>query len=894
MSWIDGLKHRARTLFNPGAYDREMDDEIRHHIDLGAQAEGDGDAARRRFGNRTYHKEEARGATWLSWLDVLQQDARYAWRSLSRSPAFTLTVVLTLALGIGANGAMFSFLDRMFVRPPDGVVRPAELRRLWVDGTAGWAGRQRYAAISYPTLQAAREAAGETAEVALHFPAGRFFIGRDRTPPGLMGEYATSNLFKVLGVKPALGRFFAPDEDVMGAGTQVVVLSHDLWSGRFKADSGILGTTLELGLRKFTVIGVASREFRGADVQAADLWLPLATFVGRQQQGREWWQGRTTYGAKAILRVTPQFDETRFLARATTTMRRTELERDPVYGDSLYAAKLGPIVEARGPGNLSQDVVMATRLGGVALIVLVIAFANVVGLLLARAITRQREIALRLALGISRGRLVRLLTTETVLLSLAAAAAALVASAWGGGVLRALLLPNINWRDSVVDGRVVFFTIGVALLAGLLAGIVPALQATSVSLGAIKDVNVGNATRAAKLRSTFVVAQAAFSVVLVVTGVLFVRSLQNVLAIPLGVDSDRLLFATVGFEAGEAPPDSVLSMNARMLRPRIESRPGVEGVARAQSAPMRGYSYIGAFIDGDTLKQFGGQGASALAVSRNYFQVTGLEFRSGETFNGDDETSASRQIVVNTRMARLYWPGRDAIGQCLHLGTATSPCHYVVGVVEQQPRMNVIESEQAQYYLPIGSIISYGRGVDRPWTGSSLVVRARPEAQASVSAELRTILKETYPLGYPSVTPMNANLASEYRPWRVGARLFGWMGALALLVALVGIYSSVAYSVNRRTREFGVRIALGARVRDVVNQVVGEGLRTVTIGVVLGVILSLAAGKLLASMLFGVEPDDVSAMLLSACSMLLIAGAAAVIPAWRAARVDPVTALRAE
>ena len=890
MSWIDGMRHRLRTLFNPTAFDRELDDEIRHHLELGAQGEGSPDAARRHFGNRTYHKEATREATWLGWLDVLHQDARYAWRSLTRTPSFTAMVVVTLALGIGANGALFSFLDRLFVRMPAGVESPGELLRVWADASAGDGRRQMIAMIGYPTLTALREAGGGKADVALYVPGNRYYLGRDRTPPGVLVEYATANLFSVLGVRPALGRFIGTDEDVMGAGINVAVLSHAYWHRVFEGDSGVIGRTISLGLRPFTVIGVAPPAFRGLDTQAADVWIPLAALQGRKQAGKDWWLTRTTYGARAIVRLSPSLDAAAFVARATVAMRRNELAGDPKrFSDSLYSARLGSIIEARGPGNLEQNVVMATRLGGVAAVVLLIAFANVVSLLLARAMGRQREIALRLALGVSRVRLARMLTTETLLLSLTAGAAAILVSAWGGGVLRAMLMPDVVWTDSPADGRVVVFTVAVAVLAGLLAGIVPAVQATDVQLGALRDVSVGHGRRHAAMRSSFIVAQAAFSVVLVVAGVLFVRSFQNVLAVPLGVDSDRLVFATVGFESGEAPPDTLRARALRRVALRLEGRPGVEAVARSSVTPMRGMSYQGAYPDGDSTINFGSEGASAMPVSTGYFRTVGLRLMSGTIFRGDEDTSVPLEVVVNARMARLYWPGRDAIGRCLNLASPSAPCHRVVGVVDQQRRMNVIENEAAQYYVPLGHGASDGF-----WSATTIIVRTRRDTRQRVVADLRTLLKEEFPLGYPSVRMMSENLAAEYRPWRVGASLFGAFAVLALLVALVGIYSSVAYGVNRRTREFGVRIALGAQARDVVNLVVGEGIRTVAIGVALGVILSMAAGRLLASMLFGVEPTDASAVMLASCTMLLVAGTAAVVPAWRAARVDPMTALRTD
>jgi len=887
MAWYHGVLHKLRTLARESEYERGVAEEFAHHGELDRRNAG-GEPSPRRFGNSTYYKEEARRMTWLASLDVLRQDVRYAWRSLARSPGFTATVIVTLALGLGVNGALFSVLDRMFVRPPAGVQSPSDLRRVWMDVNAAWTDRLMIPAVSYPYYEALRDATNGSAALTFYLQS-RAYRGRDRTPPGMQVTYATAGYFGVLGVRARLGRFFGPDEDVMGRGAQVAVLSHAYWERAFAGDTAVIGQTLEVGLRPFTIIGVAGEGFRGTDAQAMDVFLPLASFVGRRQRAdREWWQTTATYGAKVIVRPGAGFDEGAFQARANTFLRRWEQADDPVYGDSLVAAQLGPIVEARGPAVMSRDQVFASRLGGVAVIVLLIALANVVNLLFARSVSRQREIAVRLALGISRWRLVRLVTTETVLLATVAGGVGLLVAAWGGQVLRSQLMPTVAWAESALDGRVVAFTMAVAVIAGIVAGAVPAIQATNPRFVALRDTTAGASKRHRAIQTTFVAAQAAFSVVLVVAGSLMVRSLQNVLAINVGVDTDRLVFANVSFEPGEAPADSVRGKVSLRLAQQLALDPRIEGVARAQSPPMQGYSYAGHYLDNDSSRSFGQNAGSQVAVSRDYFAVTGLQFVRGRGFSGDDATVAPDEIVVNTRMAQVYWPGLDPVGQCLRLGRATAPCHRVVGVVGESSRMNVIEEPTSQFYVPLGT-----RGNEGHY-GVALLVRTRPGARTAVATSIRSLLKAEYPMGYPSVRMMTENLESHYQSWRTAARLFGAFSVLALVVALVGVYSAVSYAVGRRVKEFGVRMALGARARDVINQVVGEGLITVLAGVAAGVVAALMVGPLLASMLFGVAPRDVSALLFAACTMLLVAGAASALPAWRAARVDPVTALRSD
>jgi hypothetical protein len=303
---------------------------------------------------------------------------------------------------------------------------------------------------------------------------------------------------------------------------------------------------------------------------------------------------------------------------------------------------------------------------------------------------------------------------------------------------------------------------------------------------------------------------------------------------------------------------------------------------------MRGYGFSSHFLPGDSTRDFGANSASHNVVSRSYFETTGLKFLQGRTFSGDEETSAPDEIVINRRMAEVYWPGQDPIGQCLLLGSASAPCHRVVGVVDQAQRITLIEDASPQYYVPLGSRGAEGRN------GRQIIVRVAQNSHAPVINSLRRLLKDEYPLGYPYINSMTETLDLMYRSWRTGARLFAAFGLLALIVAIVCIYSAVSYSVGRRQREFGIRMALGARVRDVLNQVVAEGLSAVAIGLGVGVGVALVVGPLLASMLFGVAPRDGSALLLAGCSMLLVAGLASLLPAWRASRVDPAIALRAD
>ena len=891
MSWLDGLRHRLHSVLRPGAYAEELEEEMRFHLELDAMQLRDADRARRRFGNRTWWAEEARRTTWLRWADAARQDLGYAWRGVMRTPAVTAVVVATLALGIGANAATFSVLDTIYLRPPGGVDDPGTLRRFWVEHTRTRDGTPFVAAVvTYPQYREIAAASGDSARMALFTTDDAQRLGRSPRAPRVRVTYASARYFSLLGVRPALGRFYLESEDRLGSGAPVAVVSHAFWRHRLGGDAAVLGAPLAIGADVYTIVGVAEPAFAGLLLQPSDVWIPLAAMPAPTWIRGPWWESHNTGQFRIVHRAAGGVDDRGIEARASHRLRRLSGIAFPGRPDTLMRVHAGPIIEARGPGKRGQEEVISTRLSGVAAIVLLIACANVVNLLLARAIRRRREIALRLALGISRRRLVRLLTTETMLLALVAAAAALLVGTWGGAVLRSLLMPDIEWTGGVMHWRVALFTIAVSVAAGLAAGIVPAVQASDPDLvGALKDGAHGAHAHRSRLRGGLVVAQAALSVILLVGATLFVRSLREVRALDIGFDADRLLFGSVEFPDGETPPAATVDATMRELAQRLASRPGVETVARSFLAPMRGFGFLPFYTGTDSSASFNHDYPTISAVSPEFFRAAGVRLLRGRGFAGGDAGGAPTELVVNEAAARLLWPRRDAVGECMRFTDRASRCYTVVGVAENVRRDRVIEEKPApQLYVPLAA------SPLPDWVGTTLIVRARAAASGAAAAEMRAALHEAFPSAEPVVTPMTANLEPEYRPWRLGATLFTSFGALALLVALIGIYSTVSYGVSQRTHEFGVRIALGARIGDVLRQVVGEGLRTVAIGVAVGVALALAAGRLVAALLYGVSPSDPAVLALVPAVLLGVSALAALVPAWRASRVDPVTALRTE
>jgi predicted permease len=894
MSWLDGFAHRLRTLVHPRRHASELEREVELHLELDAVHEGDAGQTRRRFGSPLYHREETRAQTWLRLLDVARQDVRAAWRGVTHRPAVAALVVGTLALGIGSNAATFTMLDALYLRAPSGVVEPDSLRRYWVERfNTGDGPPYKSQGLSYPRYRLLARASGNSERVALFVPDNSLRLGRGFGGPQVRTVYATSNYFPVLGVRLSRGRFYTSAEDSLGFGAPVALVSHAFWANRLGGDPGAVGRPIAIGKNDYTVIGVLDPSFRGLDLQPADVWIPIASWpkpAWIKDKG-QWWEGETVNFFRAVERG----GQSAALVeqRATGMIRAFNREVDSRRPDTLMQVYTGSIIEARGPAKPGQELVITTRLAGVAAIILLIAWANVINILLARAVDRRREIAVRLALGISRARLIRGLMLETGLLALAATAVAALVG-WAGGIaLRALVMPGVEWAHPAFDWRVAVFTALVALASGLIAGLPPAIQASRpVLTSALKSGSRDGTRHRSRLRTGLVAMQAALSVMLLVGAALFVQSLRNVRALDIGFDPDRLVFGSLDFLEGEAPPKPVIVSTLRGIASRLASQPGVEAVARTGLWPMLGYSFKRFYADDFSPDSFSLNKIETpfmVPISPGYFEAVGLRILRGRTIDGGDVDHGPAQVVVNEAMAHVVWQGKDPLGRCMRFEKRENPCYTVVGVVEDSRWGYVIEPEpKPQYYLPLGNLPG-------EWSsGRVLIVRAQPGSAKPVAAAVRAALAEAFPAADVQVRRMLENLEPEYRPWRLGATLFTGFGFLALLVAIIGIYSTVSYGVSQRTHEFGVRAALGAQFGDVVRLVVGEGLRTVAIGAVLGIGLALAAGRLVAAMLYGVSPTDPLTLVLVPGLLLAVAAAAAVVPAWKAGRIDPMTALRAE
>jgi predicted permease len=519
--------------------------------------------------------------------------------------------------------------------------------------------------------------------------------------------------------------------------------------------------------------------------------------------------------------------------------------------------------------------------------VLLIACANLANLLLARSLRRRREIAVRVALGASRRRLAAQIATESILLATIGGLAALAVAQWGGAIVARELFPDAVWADSPVDGRIVAYTVVVTLFAALIAALVPAIQMSRPDVtSALKAGGRGGSERA-RTRNALLVLQAAFSVLLLVGAGLFVRSLRNVTSLDLGMDLERTLLATMDLKKLGLPLSEVNDLYTRMAE-RARAVPGVERAAVAVTAPSYHSYGTSLRIPGrDSLPNLDGPYMNG--VEPDYFAALGMRIVRGRAFTDDDVRAGNRVVVINETLARIGWPGHDPIGQCLKIGGDTVPCTTVVGVAADSRRQNLIEDPNFHVHVPITQ--------STQWMDTRvLVVRTKGPRTAPLLSAIALAMQSTAPrLPYAFVRPLSQyRFDAELRPWRLGASMFGAFGVLALVLAAVGLYSVIAFSIARRTHELGVRMALGAQARDVVGMVLRQAVVLASIGAGAGVALALGGGRLIEPLLFHTSPRDPVVFGSVVAVILGISVVASLAPAIRATRVDPVTALRTE
>lgn len=887
------LRFRWRALFRRAELERELDDELRFHLEReaadherrGLSAVEASRRARIAFGGVDRVKEESRDTRGVRALEMILRDLRYAIRGLRSRPGFALAVIVTLALGIGANAAMFGIVDRLMFRPLPLLRDPASVNRAYV---TYFSRGNRIVGSSLEYRRYLDLAGSSTLSQSAAFRDLDVAVGSGPDSREMHVEAVSGSFFDFFEARPVIGRFFTASEESSRADAPVVVLGYALWKARFGGRSDVLGQQLQVGALNATIIGVAPKEFVGSDeVQPANAFIPLTAY-GKSQipdfdKDYSWgWLAMMIRRKPGVTNQQAEADLTNSYALSWQKEHALEPTIAPI-ALAKPRAIVASLHELRGP-DAGRNAPIILWISGVAAVVLLIACANVANLLLSRAFGRRREIAVRLALGATRGRLIGQLLIESLALALLAGVAGVIVGEGAQAVLSRLFLPRHATIGVLDDARTVLFACLAALVTGVLTGIAPSLQSGREDLvTALKSSAREGARHRSRTRSGLLLAQGALCVFLLVGAGLFVRSLYNVARLNLGYDVDPLLYVSTEMRGLQLEKEQDIDLKSR-LEEEARTIPGVERVTQALTIPlwqMRTQSFSVPGVDSaDHLGQFLMQMGTA-----DFFRTMGTRIVRGRGFDSTDRRGSPPVIVVSEGMARRLWPGEDALGKCVRAGGDTMPCATVVGVAENIKASDVIGDSGLQYYLSIEQ--------RRP-EGASLLVRTHGSA-AQLEERVRERLQRLMPgPSYVTVTPMRDIVDPARGSWRMGATMFLLFGFVALVLAAIGLYSVIAYNVAQRTHELGLRIALGARARDVLSMVLAEGLRFALAGIGIGVAIALAAGHWVQPLLYGESARDPLVFVTVALILGIVALAASAIPASRAIRVDPSIALRTE
>jgi putative ABC transport system permease protein len=825
------------------------------------------------------------------WLDGFTQDVRYAVRGLRAKPGFTAAVVVTLALGIGANAAIFSIVDRLLFRPPPMLASPSRTHRVYIAsyfrGKENFRGGIQYA--SYVDLTNWTRSFARTAEFTLNKVA----VGTGDDSREMNVGVVSASFFGFFDAPPALGRYFTPSEDQPPSGTPVAVLGYGLWQTQFGGKRDILGSKLQIGPTVFTIIGVAPRGFVGLWPSTPPVaFIPITVSAGSSgvRLGKEdWWKSYHWSFAQMIAERKPGVSIEAATADLTNAARRNyEAQRvgSPRLTPIALARPRGiiaSVLNERGPNESSLGKV-ASLVAGMAIVVLLIACANVANLLLARALRRRREIAVRLALGVSRRRLLSQLLTESLLIAIIAGVAGLMVAEWGGSLLRSLFLPAGAETTVLGDTRTLVAAGAAIVVAGLLTGLAPVWQAGRVQL--THDLKSGareGTYHSSRTRVALLVMQGALSVVLLVGAGLFVRSLHNVKSLRLGYDVDPVLIVDLRMRGVQLDSARAVALRQQLLV-AAHAIPGVERAALHVTIPFWSTWDMDLKVAGiDSVNRLGSFDLNA--VTPEYFATLGTRIIRGRGIESQDAEHAPRAMVVSEAMARVLWPGKEAIGQCVRINADTVPCTYVVGIAENIKNNSFSDDPEYFYYLSAAQFNPQQTG---------LFVRVHGDAARQAETIRRQLQRLMPSPSYVVVTPFADVIGGEMKSWALGATMFVVFGVLALTLAAIGLYSVIAYNVVQRTHEMGVRIALGAQLGDVVRLVVAQGLRHGVGGIVIGGAIALSAARWFKPLLFDESPRDPLVYGIVTAVLLAVAVTASWIPARRAARVDPNVALRSE
>jgi len=887
-----------------GGKEAELEDELEFHLrEEARQAEAAGLtagearwAARRELGNVALLMEDTR-ATW-GWtsLERFWRDVQYAVRTLRRNPGFASAAVLSLALGIGANTAIFSLLDAVVLRnlpvaDPRQLVQFTNTLPLWDTGSG-----VANSLFNYPQLERFQAQSKTLSGVFGTTGMGRLLVGFQGTSGLADGDACSGNFFSVLGIAPQHGRFFSAADD--RAPAAVAVIGDRYWRDRFAADPAIAGTSITINRIPFTVVGVAPRGFSGISVgNGPDVWVPLHALDRLAPDNRRW-----TDPLSSWLLIVGRLGEGVSRERAQAEL---DVIRRQILAVQLSASRLGSLENVR---HFIRDGRLALRpaatgvssglrdlyalplklLMWVAGIVLLVACANLANLLLARASARRREIAVRLALGASRGRLIRQILTESTVLALIGGALAVPLAWWGGLMLLRMIAAGDSPAPLAVapDMRVFTFTAAVSLLTGLLFGLAPALRGTRVDPGpAMKEVAHRSGPRSRALDRVLVVAQVALSVVLISGAGLFVRTLQKLWAVEMGYDRENVLMLSVDARLAGYPSGRAGAVYREILD-RLRTLPGVKSASASVVRPVEDQFHLVdrlIEVDGRTWSERDAIRFEWNSTSPGYFSTVSTPLLAGRDFEPRDNQAAPKVVIVNQSLARGAFPNRDPIGR--KLGDAT-----IVGLVKDARLNGAREQPGPVLYYPL-----FQHGPEQEFRWGFVSFELRYGARSNLLDEARRTVSSVDPnLPVFQARTLRAQAEQSLLKDRLLATLSSFFGALALLLASVGLYGLMACAVARRRAEIGIRLALGARRVHILWLVLSETLWLTLAGIAAGVPLALWAARYAKSDLFGIGPADPLTMAATVLSLTGVALLAGYIPARRALRIDPAMAVRYE
>jgi predicted permease len=913
--WRRLLFYAQRDRFN-----RELEEEMRFHLEMkaeenlaaGISQEEARYAAQRQFGNQTLLREVSRDMWEVRSIETLFQDLRYGVRMLLKNPGFTLIVALTLALGIGVNSALFTVFDALMLKPlplkdPDSLVNFSG-----IDRSGGR--RKLFSYLDYLDYRDRNTTLTELvawnkAAVAL----GEAQAGRDDLSVAwenyIFGQIVSANYFMALGAKMALGRGFLPEEDHTPGVRPVIVLSHYFWQKQFNSDPHIVGKTIRLQSRSFTVVGVTAREFIGLTPDAPAFWAPLMMRdqvipLGLGENHHHWLTERDADSFGLLGRLKPGVAPQAAMGELSVIAQQLAQQYPGKNRKTSVVTKSNASFINLDAKQLPLIAPLLVAFG----LALLIACANVANLLLARAAMRQKEIGVRLALGASRLRVIRQLLTESALISVIGGLAGLLAASWLLRMLYHFLHARLTelplFLDLGLDYRIFGFTLLAAISAGVAAGLAPALQASRPDLtSALKDEgsSFSQHLSQSRLRNGLIVTQIAVSLALLIGAGLLARNLQRAQTIDVGFEPQNLLSVAVNLNGAGAQSAQQREELLRLLAERLRALPGVKSVSQAFRQPSTGrlsstpITIAGrAAPDGPQLR------ANYNYVSPQHFETLGIRIVRGRGFTEQEAKANAPVVVISEATAQKFWPGQDAIGQ--HLGIAAAsltpdseaargtlettvfPSYEVIGIARNTRSGWVWEKDETYLYVPLGPDNHSGAYLLIRAVGDAqrVMVAAPGEAQA-IDPRLSAVAQRT-----------SDHIDRSMTPFRAMALLAGVLGALALLLASIGLYGMMSFVVTQRTREIGVRVALGAEAWDVVILFLRQGLRLIATGLVIGIAGGVVISRLLAAALTDLNPLDPIAFGGCALCLALIALLACYFPARRAAKVDPTTSLRFE